>query len=360
MSTENNLILQTNHSSSQRKSSPKGRILYYDILNIMATLGVTFLHCNSLAHSYSNTLAWYQALFIEVAVYWPVPIFFMLSGATLIGYRKRYTTKDFFKKRIIRTFIPFIIWSLIATVEYRLNPLNTGFRIFIDSIFNTSIQGVYWFFIPLFSIYLAIPVLSLLKEHRNTLWYLAASTFLLTSLLPPLFNYLRLTWNYSLQMPMAGGYLLFVILGYLFSTQDLTRNQRIGIYILGISGAVLRYGMTVYLSVRDGIINKLFFSYTEYHSVFLAIAVFIFIKNSTFIKSLENNEKVTKIISTLSGCSFGVYLMHIFIRDYLYRVLPASFLDFKMRLLGPFIIYSIGVIITFILKKIPILKHIVP
>lgn len=77
----------------------KDRIIYFDVLNIAATFGVIMLHCNGLAHTYSETLAWYQALLVEVLIYWPVPIFFMLSGATLIGYRERYTTVDFFKKK---------------------------------------------------------------------------------------------------------------------------------------------------------------------------------------------------------------------------------------------------------------------
>ena len=77
-------------------------ILYYDLLNICACLCVIFLHCNGIAHFYSNTLAWKQALLVEVGAYWAVPIFFMLSGATLMNYRKRYSTKEFFKKRFFR------------------------------------------------------------------------------------------------------------------------------------------------------------------------------------------------------------------------------------------------------------------
>lgn len=63
----------------------KKRVLYYDILNIIATFGVVMLHNNGLAHVFSNSPHWYQALGVEVLFYWPVPIFFMLSGATLIN-----------------------------------------------------------------------------------------------------------------------------------------------------------------------------------------------------------------------------------------------------------------------------------
>ena len=338
----------------------KRRILFYDVLNILATLGVVFLHCNGKAHSYSNTLGWYQALLVEVFVYWPVPIFFMLSGATLMDYRKRYTTKEFFKKRFVRTVIPFVVWTLINALIKHINPFEIGIREFISRCFGTTIENVYWFFIPLFAVYLAMPGLSLLKNHRSTLWYLAGSAFLLMSLLPPIFKYIGIRWNSGLSVPMVGGYLLFTILGYLFATEEFSRKKRIIIYAFGIFGALLRYGMTVYLSVRDGAINRTFFSYTEYYSVFLAVAVFVFFKYSSFIKKLELKQKLVDIISQISGCSFGVYLTHMIIIRYLIRLIPESYLGVEWRILGPFLVYAIALILTFVLKKLPLLKHIVP
>lgn len=52
-------------------------------------------------------------LAIEVLFYWAVPIFFMLTGATLMRYRERYDTKTFLLKRFQRTVIPFLAWSTI-------------------------------------------------------------------------------------------------------------------------------------------------------------------------------------------------------------------------------------------------------
>lgn len=344
----------------KNKLTANSRVLYFDVLNILATLGVVYLHCNGLAHAFSNTLAWYQALAVEVFLFWPVPVFFMLTGATLMGYRGRYTTVDFFKKRALRTVIPFVVWTGLNALEKRINPFEMGIREFINRCFGTSIENVYWFFIPLFAVYLAMPALSLLKNHRKVLWYLAGSAFVLTSLLPPLFRYVGLRWNGGLNMPMVGGYLLFVILGYLLSTETWSRRNRVIIYLLGIFGAGLRYGMTVLLSLRDGTINKTFFNYTEYYSVFLAVAVFVFLRYFKPIQRLQQHPKVTKALSVISGCSFGVYLLHMTVIRFLQKVLPAALLGWEWRLIMPLVIYGIALGITFLLKKIPILKHIVP
>ena len=45
-------------------STPKDRVVYFDVLNIAAIFGVIMLHCNGFAHTYSDTLAWYQALLV--------------------------------------------------------------------------------------------------------------------------------------------------------------------------------------------------------------------------------------------------------------------------------------------------------
>ena len=94
----------------------QSRILYFDVLNIAACIAVIFLHHNGIVHSFTNTLAWRESLIAECAFYWAVPIFLMLSGANLLNYREKYSTKVFFKKRIIRTVIPWLFWSAVMLV----------------------------------------------------------------------------------------------------------------------------------------------------------------------------------------------------------------------------------------------------
>lgn len=336
----------------------KNRIVYFDVLNIFAAISVILLHCNGIAHTYSNTTAWKQALGMEVLFYWAVPIFFMLTGATLMGYREKYSTKQFFKKRLLRTALPFIIWSVINACIKRINPFEIGAKEFISRIFLSQIENVYWFFIPLFSIYLAMPILSLLKDNKKILWYMAGGAFFLTSLFPPLFDLVGVKWNFSLSMLTMGGYLLFPVLGYLLSTTEFSRKQRWGIYVLGVFGALLRYGVTFHLSTRDGIINKTFFSYTGFYSVFLACAVFVFFKHSGICKRIAENQTVAGLFSKLAGCSFGVYLIHMIILRLLGKIIPQN--CWEWRLLVPFLIYIICLVIVLAVKKIPIVKWIFP
>lgn len=74
------------------------RVVYFDLLNIVACLAVVFLHCNNMVFTYAPGKNWAFGLGIEVVFYWAVPIFIMISGANLMKYRDRYDTKTFFQK----------------------------------------------------------------------------------------------------------------------------------------------------------------------------------------------------------------------------------------------------------------------
>ena len=81
----------------------KGKIEYLDVLNVIAMFAVVMLHANGCFWTYSTDRYWFEANIIESVMYFGVPVFFMISGATLLDYRERYSTKDFFIKRIKKT-----------------------------------------------------------------------------------------------------------------------------------------------------------------------------------------------------------------------------------------------------------------
>lgn len=336
----------------------KKRVIYFDVLNILAALAVVFLHANSMVHSFSDTVAWRQALSVEVLCYWAVPIFFMLSGANLMNYRERYTTGEFFKKRFIRILIPFILWTFIYAVAHKVNPLEIGFREFINRCFNTQIMTTFWFFIPMLAIYLAMPVISLLKENKEILWYMVGLSFVLSSFLPQIFRYIGLAWNYSFSPLTVGGFLIYTILGYLLAGSEFTRYKRMIIYALGLFAVLLRYFATIHLSVRDGVLNNTFFDYLQYHSVFLAVAVFVFFKNSHVIAYMATKPRLVGFLKNLSGLSFGIYLIHYLVIYVLQDHIDVT--SYVWRLAVPLLIYVLSAIIIFVLKKIPLIKLLVP
>lgn len=344
------------------KTQRTKRYFYIDILNVCACLCVIFMHCNGIAHQYSNTLAWRQSTLIETIAYWAVPVFFMISGATLFNYRDKYTTGIYFKKRFLKTVVPFVVWTLInfgiKVFVYKME-FKADFSEFIKMFTNTTIEQVYWFFIPLFMIYLSMPVLSLLKDYKHILAYMAGMAFLIYSVYPVFCTFFKIPVNGSIQFPVASGYLLYVILGYLISTSEMSRKTRWFLYVLGVLGAALRYGSTVLWSSESTGLNQTFWGYTAFPAVFLAVAVFVAAKYFPWDK-IEQKFRFQNIVSSLAGTGFGVYLMHMIIFRVLQKLTGLGMGSGWWRFVMPFVIYGICVVLVMILKKIPVLKHIVP
>lgn len=340
------------------------RILYYDILNVAACLAVLFLHFNGLAHSYQPGMGYAQALLFECVFFWAVPVFYMLTGATLFGYRERYDTRTFFRKRVVRTLLPFLAWSaimLVWKIATEQMPPPVGPRSLVVLILNTQIMDVYWFFIPLFMIYLAMPVLSLLKgeRHRKVLWYAVGVGFLTTSVLPQLFAALGMTYNVNLIFPLFYSWLLFPVLGYLLSTTTLSLGQRRVLYAAAALATTLRFAVTLLTHGANGANVSFFWSYLGFPGVLLGSAVFVFAKQVDWERIFVKTRHV-KILSRLSGCSFGVYLIHMVIFYYFVMLTPWDGGDAFFRMGCPIIAYVICLLVVLACKKVPGIRRLFP
>lgn len=342
----------------------KNRIIYIDILNILAMICVVALHCNGIVHTYLNARSWTTSLLVEVICFWAVPVFLMITGATLMNYRNKYDTKTFFKKRVLKVVIPFVFWAIIMIIwKYSIGYLNIEkFSIpnILNIIFTNQEESTYYFIFVILGVYLTLPILSHLadEKYRKTLWYAVIVLFITQSVLPVICTIFNIIYNNDLTI-LLGGYILFVLLGYLISTQEIKKRYRVIIYVLGILSMIFRYVMTYYWSTKAQNVDRTLFGYIQFHSVFLAAAVFIFVKNIKFNEIIKNN-KISKFLSKISSCSFGIYLIHQIVMYYETHLLNINIYGWKWRTIGIITTYLISLTIVYILKKIPILKKVVP
>ena len=340
------------------------RITYLDILNVIAIIAVIALHCNGIVHGNPNTRAWNTSLIVECICYFAVPLFCMLSGATLMNYREKYDTKTFFKKRFIKVLVPFAFWAIIMFI-WKIHIIKTipninGLKNWINAFFQNKEESTYYFMYSILGIYLTLPILSLLteKKHRKTLWFTVVLYFIFNSLIPNVLNLFEITYNTNTQV-LLGGYIIFVILGYLLSTEELSRNKRIIIYIFAIIGVLYRFFTTYIMSKEYGYVIKTTWGYTSWHSILLASSVFIFIKQLFTVK-ISLSAKKAKLVSKISSCSFGIYLIHQIVMYYEKTIFSINTASWEWRTMGVIITYIISLIIVFSMKKIPIVKKLVP
>lgn len=348
----------------------KKYILYFDLLNIFACFAVVALHVNGAVHTFAKTRNWVSCMFIEALFYFAVPVFFMLTGATLMNYRKRYDTGAFFKKRIFKTFVPFMIWSIIGicwsifyTKGMKISDINTPAK-FISAVINCKGMGIYWFFPALFSVYLTIPLFSLVDEDKRIgkkgiFTYLILVYIVLNVLLPFVCRLTGIQWNSALNAVSCGGYVVWFLIGYLLSNTDINKKFRILIYILGLIGFFMYFYLTVQNSFKTGRFDKTYAGYMNIPAIFMGTAVFVFFKYGKW-NFIDKHEKAVRFVRNLSSASFGVYLIHYYLKDFSIRHFGIDPRSTLYRIVGTFIIYGLSVIIVRVIQKIPVIRKMVP
>lgn len=346
------------------------RLHYIDVLNCIAIIFVLLLHSSQLAHfgtlKDSNFIITeiMQCLFIP-AVY----IFFMNSGATLLDYRDKYDTKTFYKKRLKRVLIPFLFWSAFY---YLFNsrfhsfpgPIfqeNIGIKSFLEQFLNNNINNLFWFFYSIIALYVVTPVFSVLaKEHRNVLFGMVVIYFVFTDLLTYLGKIININFltKFIDQPLLTSSFLGYFIIGYLIKENYFNRKCENILILVGLLCLLLNI-----LNVLTG----LRYSFLGNIGPFLySVGLYI------FIKRLVNHTNYNyKIAQWLSGSSLGIYILHpIFYAIFdklIYKTSAGNWKDYLITLnsplhifLMPFAVYIVIAIPLHYLKKLKLVKTIIP
>jgi hypothetical protein len=234
---------------------------YIDWLRVIATIGIFLFH-NSRAYNYSDwsiknaqtTLVATQ--FVEFMDIWMMPLFFVLSGASVYYSLRSRSAGSFLKERFFRIMIPWLLTGIfiIAPPQVYLERLSHGqfngnFFQFIPHYFdglygfggNFAFHGMHiWYLMQLsfFSIILLPLFLRRVKTGLSPaqsiavklgkswvlalLWLLVASTALLSKAIGLGFTEQMGSWDIlSYAMFFILGYLLFASVGL----QEATKKQ---------------------------------------------------------------------------------------------------------------------------------------
>ena len=230
----------------------------------------------------------------------------------------------------------------------------------VNGLLNGNLVQIYWFFIPLFCIYLSLPVFAAIPDDKkkDILFYVCSLTFILNILIPFLISLFNLKIEYSISIAVGGGSLFFALAGYLLHKFEISRKYRIILYVLAIFGFLAHCLGTYDLSMAAGEVVKTFKGFTNVPSVLYSIGIFVFIKYD-LIKLMKFNI-ISKIVKFLDYYTFGIYLIHWYLLEFLIRTFNIPNTSILYRLFAPLIVLVLCVIIIHIIRKIPIIEKILP
>ena len=92
--------------------------------------------------------------------------------------------------------------------------------------------------------------------------------------------------------------------------------------------------------------------------VLYSIGIFVFVKYD-FVKILKF-EKISKIVKSLDFYTFGIYLVHWYLLKFLEITFNLNNTSIIYRLFSPIVVLIIAVISIYLIRKIPLIKNIVP
>ena len=345
---EKKLNIQTNADDK--------RIEYLDLLRIIAIFTVVLLHvaAQNWTKVDARSFEWNVFNVFDSISRWAVPVFVMISGTLFLN--KDYTLKELWLKKILRIIIVYFFWALAYSII-------CGDRTF-GSILNNTINGWYhlWFLFMIAGLYMVTPILKKIIESEQITKYFLIVTFFITFLIPTLLNFITLfnnEWINNIvkmlnshieEINICFGYTSYFVLGYYLNKKDISKKNRIIIYILGIVGAVSTI-LLMKASINDaGEATGKYYSNFSLNILLEAIAVFVFAKY---------NFKTNKFVKEVSKYSFGIYLVHAMILNELYTKFNITTCSFYPLVSVPIItiaVFIVSTIISAIINQIPILK----
>ena len=215
-----------------------------------------------------------------------VHLFFLLSGALLLG--KEEPVWLFYRKRLRRILIPFLLWSVVLYVLIGLKTPSFDWKHclpdFGQKLLTNGIHGTYWFIYAILGLYLITPLLRLLCHAK------AGCTALLL-----------------LSLAVYGSHLAFPSVPevpYVSCLADYVAGYWFVRYLRRSKPVIILAAVVLTLSFLSEFFQRLLTENNFPFEILLAAALFVLIVHSV------RAPKLSPAFQLLGDCSLGIYLSH--------------------------------------------------
>lgn len=148
------------------------------------------------------------------------------------------------------------------------------------------------------------------------------------------------------------------MIGYVIANSNISRRLRYAIYGATILGLMMHILGTYILSMEAGKIIQTYKGYTNLPCVIYSIGIFLFFKENC--ERIMSFGWVRNLVHGLKSYTFSIYMLHWFVMTFFVTEFHINTMSIIYRLLGPIPIILVCIIITYLIRKIPVGKHILP
>lgn len=316
------------------------RIIWLDFVKFIAIFMMIAVHCTDNVTPAERSEPWYNlwGSFYGSFMRPAIPLFVMITGTLLLPVEQNISA--FYKKRLTRLLVPFIICSLL----YNLFPWITGLLGLSPTIindffawaepdqslsgalhhiamipFNFSMLAVQmWYVYLLIGLYLYMPIFSAwvkqasIKEQKVFLVLWFVSLFI-----PYLREYLTkdlwgtCSWNEFGLLYYFAGFNGYLLLGHYIinNKMNLSWNKLV---MMGVPSFVIGYCITFFgfksvtaVPGQSVELVELFFTYCSPNVLMMTLPLFLAIQKIHFSSAV-----IRRFSVSISTCTFGIWMSH--------------------------------------------------
>lgn len=348
------------------QSNQSSRIVWVDVLRFIAILMVICIHCsdpfNVSPEARSNPEFNFWGSLYGSFLRPCVPLFVMITGLLLLPVNM--SMGSFYKKRLLRIAVPFLVWSVL----YNLFPWVTGLiglsptiisevfpyaspdasQSFGDALKNIALIpfqfNVYtvpmWYLYMLIGLYLYMPLFSAWVEkatvsQKNIFLGIWALTLFLpyayTFFMQELFG--LSAWNTFGTFYYFAGFNGYLLLGH-YLAKDIkewswskTLTVSLPLFAIGYIATYIGFkAMTANPNCTEQEM-ELFFLYCSPNVVLMTIAIFLMVRQVKF-----SSPRLVAAFSNITKCGLGIYLVHYFIVGLGYTIADALAIPVSIKI----------------------------
>ena len=336
------------------------RKIYIEVLRILACVMVIYNHTNDRGfHWYANfqriNIIWILDTTMAILSKNAVPIFLMISGGLLIG--RKLTVSQVYRK-ILRILIDLLVFSI--------------FYICLDNIYHGKSFDIFdvvkeiismpkwhmWYLYMYIAFLISLPVLDKLALSMDfkIYNYLLVTAFVLSGILPIIETFFISVNNSIKPGWMISQIVIYPITGYMIEnklkTSQITNKMIIRLWIMSAVCFIIDLICeAIYLNEHPNDTNEVFLS-----NFCLVITLTVFVTVKKTIQCSNPNKRINSIIIKTGKCTFGVYLIHLFMLHLWFRFIMNSESHLAIYT-SCIMVFLLSCVLIYFLKKIPLIRR---
>ena len=348
------------------------RYNYVDVLRVTSSIAVIAIHVIMyyIGAFKVHSTPWTVLMSSKAITQFAVPIFFMVSGATIFSSTREESYGSFIKRRLTKICIPFFVYSVLYYLFYVFvkKEFELGVMEFLKKFCRNNIQGHFWYLYALIPLYFLYPAIKKWVQtlSKKGLLSVIITLFMLDSFFPllnKLFALFSSDFRFSVfSFGKLGVYLNYTLIGYFIHTY-IPANKKNG-FIAALLGSASLFSM-IALTYRTSV-NSFDQQWIDILLAFVVVqSASVMLLTKCIYEKKEFKPFAQKTLSTLGMLSFSAYLVHMLVL----RTVQLNVTKIFIKTLPVthaagviFAIFAASVVVcylwAYIVSKIPVIKKI--